>query len=646
VVGFILTGIIIGPYSTALIKNTHDIEIFAEIGVVLMMFIIGIEFSIKKLIRIKNIIFLVGGGQVILTVIFVLAVSFLLDFTFAEGLFFGFLVSLSSTAIVLKLLQDKRQLDSPHGKIELGILLFQDLCVVPMVIITPILALKEGTNITANLIQIGIAFISINIIFFLSRKLMPLILHVIVKTRLKEIFILASLFLCIGMAFVTNYLGLSLALGSFIAGIIISESRYSHQVIADILPFKESFNSIFFISIGMLLNLDYVFRNLSSVLFFGFGIFLLKAAVIFILVISLKYPVRIAIISAMGLAQIGEFSFVLAKLGLQYNILTDNLFQGFLAASVLTMIFTPFAFTLSPTIASRAEKRRLAKNIKSVNLTNPDYHDSKLSDLNQDEHIKLENHVIIVGYGLNGKNLAAVLKRRKIPFAIIELNPDNVIEAENRGEIVIYGDATKAKILEEASIKTAKTITFAISDSLVIDHAVATARFLNPMIYIIARTKYVTEIDLLYELGADTVFAEEYETSIEILAKVMSLYGLSKESINNEINILHQQRYAMIRDRGSIDYVKEDKILTERIHQKIHESINIDSYTIVNKCKGEGKSIAELNIRANSGATIISIVRNEEHFSNPNPEFKLKEGDVVILMGTFEQIEKAVDLLK
>jgi len=260
VVGFLLTGIIIGPYTTGIIKDTHDIELLAEIGIVLMMFIIGIEFSIKKLNRIKNLIVFAGGGQVVFTIIVVTGIALLFNLTFAQSIFFGFIVSLSSTAIVLKLLQDKKQIDSPHGKIELAILLFQDLCVVPMVILTPILALKEGSDLTSNLLQTGIAFVSINIIFFTARKIMPFILNVIVKTRLKEIFILASLFMCIGMAFLTNYLGLSLALGSFIAGLLISESRYSHQVVADILPFKESFNSIFFISIGMLLNFNFVMK--------------------------------------------------------------------------------------------------------------------------------------------------------------------------------------------------------------------------------------------------------------------------------------------------------------------------------------------------------------------------------------------------
>jgi CPA2 family monovalent cation:H+ antiporter-2 len=640
VVGFLLTGIIIGPYATGFIKNTHDIEILAEVGIVLMMFIIGIEFSIKKLNRIKKLIIFGGGGQVLFTIAGVIAVSFAFGFSFSSAIFFGFLVSLSSTAIVLKLLQDKKQIDSPQGKIELGVLLFQDICVVPMVVLTPILALKGNGDVTDTLVKIGTSFVFIAVVFFAARKLMPYVINAVVKTRLKEVFIISALFFCLGWAFLTNHFGLSLALGAFVAGLIISESRYSHQVIADILPFKESFNSIFFISIGMLLNLNYVVSNIPLVLSMGFGIFMLKFLIIVTLVLVLKYPLRVAVISAMGLAQIGEFSFILAKLGLQYSLITDDIFQAFLSSSILTMIFSPFAFNLSPGVALRAEKGKMFSPLKKME------HKQKQNNTpdSGDEKEPLDNHVIIVGYGLNGRNLASVLKRRKIRYVIIELSPDNVKEAEAKNEIVVYGDGTKAQILEEAGIKEAKVVTFAISDPLVIDHAVATARFLNKEVSIVARTKYVSEIDRLYELGADTVFAEEYETSIEILAEVMMKYGFSKEAISREISELHSRRYANIRNRRE-ELKFDEESIKSRLHQKINEDINIDSFTITLKCSGDCKSISELNIRSETGATIISVVRGEEHIPNPPSDLRLQENDIVILMGTHEQIEKAVEHL-
>jgi CPA2 family monovalent cation:H+ antiporter-2 len=297
------------------------------------------------------------------------------------------------------------------------------------------------------------------------------------------------------------------------------------------------------------------------------------------------------------------------------------------------MIFTPFAFNLSPRTALRVEKGRMFKPLKRFAAKEgPVNHSS--------EKEELKNHVIIVGYGLNGRNLGRVLRSRKIGYVIIELNPDTVKEAAGKNEYVVYGDATKAHILEEAGINSAKVVTFAISDPLVIDHAVAAARNLNPGVHIIARTKYVSDIDLLYELGADTVFSEEYETSIEILARVMMLYGLSREAINRELNELHKQRYAQIRDKY------EETKIEDKIHQVIHEEINIDSYTITNSSRAAGKTIGELNIRAESGAMIISVIREKENNANPPAEMKLNEGDLLILMGTHEQVEKAVEILK
>jgi CPA2 family monovalent cation:H+ antiporter-2 len=382
----------------------------------------------------------------------------------------------------------------------------------------------------------------------------------------------------------------------------------------------------------MLMDLNYVSQKIPLVLSLGFGIFLLRSFIIYLLVIALKYPVRLAVISAMGLAQVGEFSFILAKLGLQYELISSEIFQAFLSSSILTMIFTPFAFNLSPRAATRFEEGRVFRPLARLAS-------KEGAKETEEAHVPAENHVIIVGYGLYGKNLARVLKKRKIRYAIIELNPDTVKEAAEKGEYVVYGDATREKILEEAGILRAKMITFAISDPLVIDHAVAIARDLNPGIYIIARTKYVSDIDRLYELGADMVFAEEYETSIEILAQVMMTYGFSKESISREINELHRRRYAEIRNK------REEKKLEDRIHQVIHEEISIDSFTINRKCSAENKSIAELDIRAKTGATIISVVRGKENYSNPASDFKIKEGDVVILMGTHEHVEKAVEYL-
>ena len=620
VAGFLITGMLIGPHALALVKNPDEIELFAEIGIVLMIFIVGIEFSLGKLKQIKRLIIKAGGGQVIITILAVVVIALLLGYRVQNSFFFGFLVSLSSTAIVLKLLQDRQEVDSPQGKINLGILLFQDLCVVPMIVLVPLLALKGELNIETTLLKTSLAAVLVIVIIIAARYLMPPILNVIVKTRLKEIFVIGSLFLCLGMAYATYELGLSLALGAFVAGIIISESRYSSQIVADILPFKEGFNSLFFISIGMLLDLHYVYENYLTALGLGAGIFLLKALIVIFIVLALKYPARIAIISGLGLAQIGEFSFIIAKLGFDYELIPNSMYQAFLASSVLTMIFTPFAFNLSPKVAIRLTKGKMVLPEKK----------------------KIEgsfiNHVVIVGAGISGKTLARVLNETGVRYIFVELNPETVKRMAAEGEAVVYGDASRYTILEEARIKTARAIVFVISDPSIIHYAIANARRLNKNVYIIVRTRHVADIDRLYEAGADMVFAEEYEASIEIVARVMSLYGLPPNVINTQINIIHQQRYGLL--RGSTD--------AQSINDQIARIIaagTTEVFYVMQNSKAIGRTIKELAIREKTGATVISVVRGNEHFPNPPLKFTFQEGDMLVLMGIHAQVEKAVEYL-
>lgn len=621
VAGFLITGMIIGPHALALVKNTSDIEILAEIGIVLMIFIVGIEFSLRRLKQIKMLIAKAGGGQVVITILSVVLIAIAFGFKIQSAVFFGFLVSLSSTAIVLKLLQDRQEVDSPQGRINLGVLLFQDLCVVPMIVLVPLLALKGELNIETTLLKVIIAGVSAGGIIIAARFLMPPILNLIVKTRLKEIFIIGSLFLCLGMAYATYELGLSLALGAFVAGIIISESRYSSQVASDILPFKEGFNSIFFISVGMLLDLRFVYENYLVSLGLGAGVFLLKAIIVFALVLVLKYPMRIALICGVGLAQIGEFSFIIAKLGFSYDLISAEMYQAFLASSVLTMIFTPFAFNLSPKVAVKLTKGKTVFPVKK-----------------KTENEKLTNHVVIVGAGVSGTTLARVLKETGVKYIFIELNPDTVKRLASEGETTVYGDASRLTILEEAQVKTARAVVFVISDPFIIHYAIANARQLNKNLYIIVRTRHVSEIDGLYQAGADMVFAEEYEASIEIVARVMSLYGLPPNIINTQINIIHQQRYGLLRG------VPDTQSIQDQI-ARIIAAGTTEVFYVMQNSNAEGKTIKELAIRKKTGATVISVVRGNDHHPNPPVDFKFEAGDMVVLMGIHAEVLKAVEYL-
>ncbi|MDX1582944.1 MAG: cation:proton antiporter, partial [Thermoanaerobaculia bacterium] len=530
-VGFLLTGLLIGPSGLALISDVHQVEILAEFGVVALLFVIGLEFSLERLKQIRR-PFLIGGSlQAIFTISITVAISLYLGFELAESVFFGFLITLSSTALVLKVFGDREELDAPHGKLIIGILLFQDFLVVPMIILTPVLAGAVEASPASVAIRFGGGVLIMAVVFVVARFLMPHVLRLIVKTGIREILVVGALFICLGMAMLTESLEFSLALGAFIAGIIISESEYSHQVVADILPFRDVFNSIFFISIGMLLNLDFVVANVAAVLLFAAGLMLLKLIIITLIVLVMKFPIRTALMTGVGLAQIGEFSFILANVGIGVDLLSGDLYQSFLAGAILTMMVTPFFVQLSPQITRLAD-RVLPFRDKAEAAPVPK---------------TLQHHVVLVGYGVAGENIAMVLKKTGIPYIIAELSGESVDRAKKRGEPIVFGDATRRDILAYVRIRDARVIVIAISDPDATRRIVRFARQLNPEINIIVRTSFVHEIAELLNLGANTVLAEEFETSIEIFTRVLERYHVPRNVIQAQRRVLRAEGYEMLR---------------------------------------------------------------------------------------------------
>ncbi|MRR38561.1 sodium:proton exchanger, partial [bacterium] len=356
IIGFLATGILAGPYALGLIKDTHQVEQMAEIGVVLLLFTIGIEFSLKELMRIKHLVFWGGGMQVGVTILIVAALAVAFGSPLPQAAFFGFLVALSSTAILMKLLMDSGEMDTPHGKMALGILIFQDLCVVPLMLFTPFLA-GAGDGWTGILLVSAKAVAVVVVAHFGARFAVPWIFEQVVKSRSRELFILTIIFIGFGTAWLTAQVGLSLALGAFIAGLAISESEYSHQALGDLVPFRDAFMSLFFISIGMLLDPMVFFRQPLLLLALIGALVAIKAMVAAGSVLLLGIPARIAIVSGLALAQIGEFSFVLAQTGQQHQLLTPQLYQIFLAVTVASMVCTPFCLKYAPALAEQVIPR-------------------------------------------------------------------------------------------------------------------------------------------------------------------------------------------------------------------------------------------------------------------------------------------------
>ena len=619
IVGFLIAGIILGPSALKIISNPDQIEIMAEIGVILLMFSIGLELSLKELVKIKKILLLGGGLQVTTTILITSVIIFAVGLPAKQAIFFGILVSLSSTVIVLKLFSDKDELDAPHGKISLGILIFQDLAIVPLFLIVNLLGASDQVSFGEVTLQMLTAFGSVAAIIFIAKYLSPHVLYRLAKLRMKEIFTVGVILLILGTAYLTHSLGLSFAIGAFIAGLILSESEYSHQIVADTLPLKDAFNSLFFVSVGLLLNLSFVFESPLIVFGYSLGVVLIKGLIIFVVVLILKYPVRIAILVGLSLAQVGEFSFIVGEQGFNLNLISPELFNIFISSTIITMILTPFLFKLAPRIAG-----------KSSDLSTGKPKDKLIEDI--------QDHVIIAGFGLNGRNLAHVLKETGIRYVIIEMNPETVKNEKSKGENIIYGDIGNSEVLKSAKINRAKILVIAISDRSTSKRALKQAKEINPNIHVIVRTRFMKETDELIKMGAAMVIPEEFETSILIFRRVLEQYHVPLNVIMQQVNLLRGESYKYLRSEAGTEvaFTHIDEILSARL---------TDTFYLNEENQFKGKTIGELNLRSKTDATIIAIVRKGTTITNPSAKDILQPGDTLVITGTHKAVDIAFDLL-
>jgi len=626
IVGFLLTGVIIGPHGFQLIQSVDQVETLAEIGVVLLLFTIGLEFSLETILSVQRRVVWAGLLQVVLTTLVVLAVARLLGASVEVGLFYGFLVSLSSTAIVLRIYHDRGEINSLQGRLASGLLLFQDLCVVPMMLLLPVLAGSGQDSIFLIVWVLAKSLITLVAIVWTARKLLPRLLHQAALLRNREIFVLFVVLVCFGTAWLTSETGLSLALGALVAGLVISESELSHQIVADILPLRDCFSGIFFISIGMLLNLgllsqDFRITLLELLLMIG-----IKSMVLFAVFWWLYRSIRLGVVLGLGLAQIGEFSFVLAKAGINYKLLSPADGQIFLAASILSMMATPFLIQWAHAWAFGFEG--LFKDTGFNRSTSG----------GAIETASATGHVIVVGYGLNGQNLARVLKEVSIPYRVLEMDPDLVRSAKAGGEPISFGDGTRPEILQQVGIEKARILVVAISDPAATARLVSQARRLRTDLYIIVRTRYVAEIDRLYRLGANQVIPEEFETSVEIFARVLQEYHIPRNVISLQVDLIRKEHYGTL--RGIRLQGKQLDALSQFL-----VGTTSDIFSIVEASPAVGKSLEEINLPLRSGVSVIAVVRDGKSYPNVGNDFKLAVGDMLVLLGGHKALDDAAQIL-
>lgn len=616
ILGFLFTGVLLGPHALQGIHSLHEVEMIAEIGIVFLLFTIGIEFSFARLLTIRRIVLQGGLLQTGLTIFICTGVFLALGQTLSRGIFMGFLMALSSTAIVLKLMQARVEMESPHGQITLGILIFQDLVIVPMMLFTPLLAGKAGNPMQA-LLMLGLKSLLLGFgIWLAARWITPRLFSLIVSTRNQELFVVSLIALCLLVAWLSASLGLSLSLGAFLAGLIISESEYSHQAMSHILPFRDIFISFFFVSVGMLLNLQFLFAHLPLIVGLTSLLIAIKFITSWLAVQLLGFPLRTALLSALTLAQIGEFSFVLSRTGVEMGLLSERYYQLFLAVSVLSMVLTPLLMVLGPRTTEIITRLPLPSRFTTPLPSLP---------VPIDPNPELKHHLVIIGFGLNGQNLARVARASGIPYAIIEANFKTVQAFQAQGEPIFFGDAAHPLILKQVALEHARVGVIAISDPAATRQVTVTMRHINPRMFLIVRTRFVKEIQELLDLGADAVIPEEFETSIEIFTLVLRKYFVPEEEIASFISQLRSDSYRMLRSLKPVSGQLQDLLL---------QDLEIFSRRLEAGAPLVGKNLINSQLRQNYGVTVLAICRNQAVMVQPDPKMRFQAGDILVLLGS------------
>ena len=554
VVGLLVAGVLVGPYGLSLVSDVAVVEVLAEIGVVVLLFTVGLEFSMARLVTMLPLMGKVGLPQIVVTTLVTAAASWWYLGTLAQAVFAGLLVAMSSTAIVLKLLAERGETTSPHGRIAVAVLLLQDLLVVAAMLAVPLLArgagvmpdptasphgdplpappttdLHPGTALAASLAAVAA-------VLLVGRFLVPRMLHEVVRMRNRELFLMTIVLVCLGTAAVTAHFGLSLALGAFLAGLVLSESEYGHQAFTEVLPFRDTLASLFFVSVGMLLDVRFLVAHAPLVAVSVAAIMLMKLAATALPAWLAGFPPRTSLLAGAAIAQIGEFSFVLGSRGAEAGLLDAADYQTFLAAAVLTMAATPLVTAVLPGVLERLAATRFCSRWLAERTAT-------------DEPVPLADHVVIAGYGLNGRNLAAALADFGVAHVILELNPQTVRRERARGLDIRFGDCTRRAVLEHAGIARARAFVVAISDPASTRRSVRMARELAPGVRIFVRTEYVAEVDELRSLGADEVVPEEFETALSLFERVLDIYEVPPETIDDRVAKMRLESYGFLRHR-------------------------------------------------------------------------------------------------
>jgi CPA2 family monovalent cation:H+ antiporter-2 len=631
IVSFLVIGMLAGPFGLALITDQSLISTIGEIGIVLLLFTIGLEFSFQSFLRSWRAVIIGGLVQICTTIVATTAINLAFQMPFNEALLFGFIVSLSSTAIVMKILQEKGEVDTLQGRTLLGILICQDLAIIPMMLIVPLLA---GSSTTFNISGVPYQITKVALIFLvivvLGYWVIPRLLFRVAKERSRELFLFTIAGICIVIAWLTNEAGLSFTLGAFIGGLIIGESDYNIDALSHIIPFRDVFAAIFFLSIGMLLNTGTIIGNLYFVVVTIVGIFLVKVLTGSFSAAALGMPARVCIFTGLALAQIGEFSFVLAETGRDAGVIQEPVYQVFLAGAIVTMAFTPFSMRASPRVVDLFYRIFPAGNPLGGGAAPEEVSPSE----------GLSNHIIIAGYGITGKSVARAATLAGIPYMVIELNPEIIRQERSPYRPnFIFGDAVQEEVLEHAGIRQARTLVVTVSEEEAIPRIIRAARNLSPGVHILARTRHVRNAQNLLDLGADEVISEEFESALEIFTRALKRYEIPEEEVTRIIQ--RAQRLGTALFTRCTDPNQQRKVQN---FETLFRATHVHTVRVEAGSAAEGKTIGELGLKDRFGIREFGFRRGSLRFSVPDPALRLEEGDTLVFFITDEKAGKIIPL--
>jgi monovalent cation:H+ antiporter-2, CPA2 family len=616
ILGYIIAGILVGPYTGGVtVTEIHDIELLAEIGVALLLFALGLEFNFKKLERVRAIAFIGTPIQIVLTMALGYTIGQILGWSAYQSLWFGALISLSSTMVILKTLMALGVLGTLSSRIMIGMLIVQDLAVVPMMIILP-----ELDNLEQGLPTLGLAILRA-VVFLVGMiyggtRLIPFLLKRIAAWNSRELFLIAIMAIGLGIGYATYLFGLSFAFGAFVAGMVLSESEYSHQALSDIIPLRDIFGMLFFVSVGMLLDPAFLLANLGTVLLIVGLILVGKTAIFGLLTRAFGYRDLAPFAVGLGLFQIGEFAFVLARVGLTDRAISPDLYSLVLATALTTMMLTPFAMRAAMPLAQWYRRQRGAAVIQSVDL--PDQ--------------GLREHIIIAGYGRVGRYTADVLRRLKLPFVVIELDQHLMDQIKTNGIPVIYGDASSPVVLEAAGLHTARLALVAVSAAIDVELIVRRMRQLNPELQIVARAARRAQIEVLRALGAHEVVQPEFEAGLEMVRQSLLHFDFPATEIEHFSDAVRNELYQPFQTLHTNSYQLDHL-------RRARQLLEIEWVTLPADAPLNGQTIEQAAIRQRTGVLIVGVLRGEVVYNNPDPDLTLLAGDNVAVFGTSEQRE-------